>query len=130
MTPLRNLIRRPWLRVLLCLALAMRVLTPVGAMAGTANDGGLTFKLCTAAGLQTVVLPADPAAPAPADAHDAGNCLAALAAGASLAPAVVSTPAPASLLVDRTPSPTSVAIVPSVLRTQSSRGPPLPLPRP
>ena len=59
MTPLRNLIRRPWLRVLLCLALAMRVLTPVGAMAGTANDGGLTFKLCTAAGLQTVVLPAE-----------------------------------------------------------------------
>ena len=108
----------------------MRVLTPVGVMAGTAGDGSLTFKLCTAAGLQTVVLPADPAAPSPAEAHDPGTCLAALAAGASLAPSVASSPAPGSFVVDRAPSLASVAIVPSVLRTQSSRGPPLPLPRP
>ena len=129
MNSLRTSIRRPWLRLLLCLALAMRVVTPAGVMAGTAPDGGLTFRLCTAAGLQTVALPADPAAPAPLEAHDAGTCLAALAAGASLTPSVATCPAPGAFLVDRAPPSASVALVPSVLRTQSSRGPPLPLPR-
>lgn len=129
MNSLRTLIRRPWLRLLLCLALAMRVVTPAGVMAGAAGDGGLTFKLCTATGLQTIALPADPASPAPPAAHEAGTCLAALAAGAALAPTVATRPAPGAFIVDRAEPSASVAILPSVLRTQTSRGPPLPLPR-
>ncbi len=126
MNVLRSASRRPLLRALLLLALALRTFMPGGVMA-SASDGALTLQLCTAAGIESVSLPG---APEPADRHIDGACLGALADSSPLAPPAVvlsSVTSEAVALLDRAaPS----RAVPAVQRSQSPRGPPAPeLPR-
>lgn len=126
MNPLRSASRRPLLRALLLLALAVRAFMPGGVMA-SASNGALTLQLCTAAGLESVSLPG---APAPADRHIDGACLGALADGNPLALPAPVLPAPAAGVVLRPASAEPRRAVPAIQRAQSPRGPPAPeLPR-
>lgn len=122
MNVLRSASRRPLLRALLLLALAVRAFMPGGVMASAA-DGSITLQLCTASGIESVSLPG---APAPADRHIDGACLGALADGNPLAPPAVvlsSAASEAVALLDRAaPS----RVVPAVQRSQAPRGPPAP----
>jgi hypothetical protein len=124
--PLRSAARRPLLRVLLLLALAVRALMPAGVMASAA-DGALTLQLCTAAGIESVTLPGTPP---PADRHIDGACLGALSDGNPLAvPPVRFAPvSPAHVVAGEFPR--ASCPLPAIQRSQSPRGPPAPeLPR-
>ncbi len=126
MNPLRTAFRRPLLRVLLLLALAVRAFMPGGVMASAA-DGSLTLQLCTAAGIESVTLPGTPP---PADRHLDGACLGALADGNPLALPAPGLPAPAATLVLRPVHAEPRRAVPAIQRAQFPRGPPVPeLPR-
>lgn len=109
--------------------LVARALTPVGVMA-KADAGGLTVQMCTASGLQSLVLPAspaglaDPAAPPAGVAHAEADCLAALAAGAALAPPVSTLPVASSMQDEAAPRAIARAAVAAILRSQTPRGPP------
>jgi len=122
--PLRAASRRPLLRVLLLLALAVRAFMPAGVMASAA-DGALTLQLCTAAGIESVTLPGTPP---PADRHIDGACLGALANGSPLVPPAAAPPAFAAAGVVLPARACAWRAVPAIQRSQSPRGPPAPEP--
>ncbi len=120
---LRSLASSRLLQATLFLALAVRVLVPVGYMAGGDVASGFTMQLCSMGGMHTVEVPADPASPAPQPHADA-PCLFALAAAAGPLPHVASPVASAAGLATASSAYVERAFVPSVIRSQSSRGPP------
>ena len=123
MNALRTACRRPLLRALLLLVLVARAATPAGVMT-TAGEQGLTVQMCTASGLQSLVLPTDPLAPQGDTPHQDPTCLAALAAGAALAPPLAFPPVAAAALREAPPPAASRAALASIVRAQSPRGPP------
>lgn len=128
MTSLRSLARHPLLRALLLLALALRAATPAGVMVSGDVAGGFEVQLCTASGLQSLVLPGEPDAPPTGAQHDAGVCLFSLVAGAALAPDAGLAPRTHALPALAVPRGTPLRYVAAIQRTQSSRGPPTRLP--
>ena len=130
MSPLRNLVRNPLLRALLCVALGLRALTPAGVMVSGDVDRGFEVQLCTAHGLQTLSPPepGEPAAPAPDSGHADTLCLFSLLTGAALPAAagpVLQTAASAPRVAERG---TARHFVAAIQRAQSARAPPIPLP--
>jgi hypothetical protein len=124
MRRLRSLASSRLLQAALLLALAVRVLVPVGYMAGGDVASGFTMQLCTMGGLHTVEVPADPASPAPSQQHADAPCLFALAAAAGPPPHVAAQVPSAAGLTTPSSGYVARAFVPSVVRSQSSRGPP------
>ncbi|MEN9315614.1 MAG: hypothetical protein RIS35_2007 [Pseudomonadota bacterium] len=123
MNLLRAASRRPLLRAVLLLALAVRAFMPAGVMAASADDGALTLQLCTAAGIESVTLPGTPP---PADRHIDGACLGALANGSPLVPPTAALPAFAAAGVVLPARASAWRAVPAIQRSQSPRGPPAP----
>jgi hypothetical protein len=129
MSSLRRLSSGRFPCALLVVALAMRALVPVGYMTSQAADGGLTVILCTATGLQRVILPSDEHGPSAPRAHGDSTCLFSLASGAALPPPLLWAAAEApTTLVSFLPVAAALVNLPAIVRAQSSRGPPARLP--
>ncbi|MCC6172007.1 MAG: DUF2946 family protein [Gammaproteobacteria bacterium] len=132
MSPLRNLVRKPLLRALLCVALGLRALTPAGVMVSGDLDQGFEVQLCTVHGLQTLSLPGpgEPAEPArgSGSGHADPACPFSLAAGAALAPAAAPLLRAAASVVQIAERGTARNFVAAIQRAQSPRAPPVRLP--
>lgn len=130
MSPLRNLVRKPLLRALLCVALGLRALTPAGVMVSGDVERGFEVQLCTVHGLQTLSLPGpgEPAEPARGSGEADTLCLFSLVTGAALSAAVgpvLQTVASAPQVVELS---TARHFVAAIQRAQSARAPPVRLP--
>ena len=106
-------------------ALVLRALVPAGYMLGGDVQGGLTLTMCHAAGIPPSTLPAEPAAPGEGP-RTLDVCSFALSASAAPPPAAAVVP---DVLAIGSPATVrgSVAAprLPSILRAQSPRGPPV-----
>ena len=121
--------RRRRLLVLLLLlpGLLLRAAIPSGFMPGTGGALGVTVVLCTAHGLQSVVMPSGDGAPsaptAPSSHHEAPCAFAMTAVGAPPPPPSVAAVALMHSAVDTIAFRSFSAVRPDV-RSQSPRGPP------
>ena len=130
MSPLRNLVRNPLLRALLCVALGLRAMTPAGVMVAGDIGHGFEVQLCTVHGLQTLSLPGpgEPAEPTRGSAQVDPVCPFALAAGAALAPAAAPLRRAAASVMQIVERGTARNFVAAIQRAQSPRAPPVQLP--
>jgi len=118
--------RSAW--AILIVSMTMRALVPAGFMAGQDAGGSLTVQLCTATGLRAITLPPDEPGPPTPRVHGDGACLFSLASGAALPSAPSMQGATPTLLVSLVRVAAACVHVPAIVRAQSPRGPPAPLP--